>query len=62
MLWNKSIYISSLFGKINMFELNNEFSGKLCSEYLVTELSFLKYLDINSPKSTHKWEYGKENL
>lgn len=42
-----------------MFELNNKFSGKLFSEYLVTELSFPKYLNTNSPKSTHKWEYGK---
>lgn len=58
MLWDKSICISSLFGKI-MFELNNKFSGKLFSEYLVTELSFPKYFNINSPKSTHKWEYGK---
>lgn len=30
-----------------MFELNNKFSGKLFSEYLVKELSFPKYLNIN---------------
>lgn len=53
MLWNRSIYISSCFGKIKMFEFENKFSGKLFSEYLVREFRFpMNNLDVNGPKST----------